>query len=154
MRLAIGAAICAAAILTSLPTMAEPQWQRDAVTLYQRLMDMAQTGELKSGGLQQGTPGGAWLNSAVQLDNSSPRGAAGMIPTPFGEPVVIGDLMQLAREIVSGYRTAGGNASYSATMSRLWAGAAVCVDIPAACAAKASPETSDFLQRLKSQAQK
>ena len=113
---------------------AQADWRLDAAALYGELMDLAASGELRKGGLAAGTPGGVWTEKAEALDKASPTGAAAFIPTPFGDAVVIGELLQMAREIVSGYRQPGNNAAYVAYMSMQWAGVAICLRLPNSCA--------------------
>ena len=112
---------------------AQADWRLEAAGLYSELMELSASGELQSGGIGVGTPGGVWAGKVAELDKSSPTGAAAFIPTPFGDVVVVGELLQLAREIVSGYRQPGSNAAYAANMSMQWAGVSLCLKMPNSC---------------------
>tara|TARA_R110000787_G_scaffold49111_5_gene117906 strand:- start:15613 stop:16023 length:411 start_codon:yes stop_codon:yes gene_type:complete len=125
------ASLLAAISFHAIPARAD--WRLEAVGLYSELMELARTGALRDRGFAAGSPGADWMNRAKALDKTSPRGAAAFIPTPFGDVVVVGELLQLAREISSGYRLSGSKAAYAANMSMQWAGVSLCLKMPNSC---------------------
>ena len=102
------ASLLAAISFHAIPARAD--WRLEAVGLYSELMELARTGALRDRGF-----------------------AAAFIPTPFGDVVVVGELLQLAREISSGYRLSGSKAAYAANMSMQWAGVSLCLKMPNSC---------------------